>query len=102
MLFWSIVIHVALFLAAVGYAAFLNQKWVYERYHPNWTILTVIGGDILIGFALAAECYIGVLPWLILLPYATLHVAAGIPIWLWQRQQRKKRRQIAEAIDRRP
>lgn len=99
---WSIVIHLVLFGVALGYAKFLNKKEVYEWYHPDRTWMTVVGGDLLIGIALAAECYIGTLPWMALLLYGTLHVAAGLPIIHWQRRQADERRTTAAAIDQRP
>jgi uncharacterized membrane protein len=99
---WSIVIHLLLFFAAWGYAAFLNRKRVYEWYHPDRTYLAVIGGVFLVGIALTAEAWILALPWWIVLLYFTLMTAAGIPIYLWQREQARERRKAIEAIDRRP
>jgi len=98
---WTVVIHLSLILATIGYAKFLNLKWVYEWYHPDRTILAVIGGVLLIGIALAAECAIGTLPWNAFVLYFTLNSAAGGPIARWQYKLARKRRQDAEAIDRR-
>jgi hypothetical protein len=99
---WSIVIHLLLFSAAWGYAAFLSQKRVYEWYHPDRTILAVIGGVLLVGIALAAEVWVWALPWWVVLLYFTLMAVAGLPIARWQRQQTRERRQTIEAIERRP
>jgi hypothetical protein len=97
---WSVVIHLLLFLAAIGYAALLNA--IYELYHPDHTWITVVGGVCLVGVALIAE-YAALGPsWLLMPAYFTLNGAAGIPIIRWQRRQARKRRAAAEAIDQRP
>lgn len=92
--------HLALTIACWGYARFLNRRKVYEWYHPDRTWVTVVGGDALIGCALAALCWLGVFPWLLLLLYATLHIAAGIPIIIWQFQRETQRRKQIDAIER--
>lgn len=97
---WIIGIHIALTLACWGYARFLNQRWVYEWYHPDRTWVTVVGGDAIIGCAIGGLCILGIFPWLLLLLYATLHVAAGVPIIVWQFQRETQRRRQIEEIER--
>lgn len=99
MLGWIILIHVTLCAACIAYAMFLNQKHVYEWYTPNRTWVTVVIGDALIGIALAMVCAVGVLPWLALLFYGTLHIAAGAPIIIWQLQRADARARTLEALD---
>lgn len=99
MLAWSVVVHLALFLACVGYAALLARKDIYEWYHPDKTWWVVAGGVILVGLAGAAECALGVLPWLALGIYATLFVTAGIPIAYWQERQAADRHRIEQEAD---
>lgn len=99
MLGWIILIHVMLCAACVVYAMFLNQRHVYEWYNPNRTWITVVIGDTLIGIALAMVCAIGALPWLVLLFYSTLHIAAGLPIIIWQFQRADARARTLEALD---
>ena len=97
---WIGIVHFVLFLICVGYALFLNQRSVYEWYTPNRTWVTVVGGDTLIGLALAMLCAIDVLPWLALLLYGTLHIAAGTPIIVWQLRRANKRERELEGISR--
>jgi hypothetical protein len=98
---WFLAIHAALTLGAWCYAKFLNQKKIHEWYSPDRVYLTVMGGDALIGLALTAFCVLGVLPWLALGLYASLHIAAGLPIIIWQERKTEQRRRDVEAIENR-
>lgn len=94
-------VHALLFIAALGYAAFLNQDHIQKLYRPNYVELTVIGGDLLIWLAVIGLAALGVFPWTLPLYYITLHVVAGTPIAAWQRQKRLQRKRNQEAINRR-
>jgi hypothetical protein len=96
---WVAFLHAALFIAASGYAAFLDQEHIYRRYSPDYVWLTVVGGDILIWPFVAALCLIGIAPEWIPLYYITLHIAAGLPIIRWQFKRKARRRAELEAID---
>jgi hypothetical protein len=99
---WIACIHALLFIAAMGYAKFLNQPHVHEAYSPNYVWVTVVGGDILIGLAFGALWIIGVFPLIVLALYISLHVAAGLPIVYWQQQRALKRARDLEAIEKGP
>lgn len=94
-------IHALLFLAALGYAAFLNQDHIQKLYRPNYVEVTVIGGDILIWCAVIGMAAIGIFPWSLTGYYISLHIVAGIPIAAWQRKKRLQRRRNQEEIDKR-
>jgi hypothetical protein len=98
---WIAFTHAALFVASACYAAFLNQKKVHEWYSPNHVWLTVVGGDTLIGLALGALYLIGAVPLAALIFYASLHIAAGLPVISWQRRRAAKRAGELEAIEKR-
>src|SRR4051812_22761140 len=90
-------IHLALLALASVYALILSRKRVYEWYHPNRTILAVVGGVVLIGLAVAAECGADALPWSALTLYFTLNAVAGVPIAIWQAGQwRRRRREVRD------
>lgn len=95
---WIAFLHTALFVAAWGYAKFLNLDWVYGWYHPDHTWVTVVGGDILIWPFAAGLYWLGFPWWLQAFFYITLHLAAGIPIIYWQRGRAKRRHAEAEAL----
>lgn len=99
MVAWLILVHVGLAAAAALYAAFLNQRHVYEWYNPDRTWLTVIGGDVLIGLALAALVALEALPADVLLYWLTLHLCAGTPIIFWQLRRAKKRAAELRKLD---
>lgn len=99
---WVAFIHTLLFIAALGYAKFLNQKHIYEWYNPDRVWMTVVGGDALIGLALGGMVLIGVIPAIVLVLYFSLHIAAGIPIIAWQRGRAARRREKVETIEKRP
>lgn len=86
-----VLIHILLFAAAWIYARFLNQDRVQEWYRPDYVEVTVIGGDVLIGLAIGALWFTGVLPWVVIPLYISLHLSAGIPIMWWQRKKRHAR-----------
>lgn len=94
-------IHALLFIAALGYAAFLDQEHIQKLYRPNYVELTVIGGDLLIWLAVIGLALLGVFPPLLPLYYITLHIVACIPIAKWQRRKRIKRKRNQEEINRR-
>lgn len=102
----SIAVHIALLLACYAYAAFLAQPHIYRAYHPNNTIYTVIGGEILIGVAFGMECIIAA-AWMRTEPligavlFITLHGAAVVPIWRWQRRQAAEERAREQAAEER-
>lgn len=96
---WLILIHITLAAACTGYAAFLNQRRVQEWYQPDRTWVTVIGGDVLIGLALASLVAVGALPADVLAYWTTLHIAAGTPIIVWQRIRATKRARQNQALD---
>ena len=100
MIEWIIGIHIALFIACAIYARVLNRPEVYGWYRPSRTYVVVIGGDVLIGFAVAALCALGIFPWLVMLLYATLHIVAGLPIIIWQFQRETARTRQLEEIER--
>jgi hypothetical protein len=94
-------IHALLFIAASGYAKFLNQDHIQSWYRPDYVEVTVIGGDLLIWLAIIGLCWFGAFPWSIPLYYITLHIVAGIPIMAWQREKRNQRKRNQEEIKRR-
>lgn len=98
---WFLFIHTALAIGAWCYAKFLNQKKIHEWYSPDRVYLTVIGGDALIGVALTAFCALAIVPWLALGLYASLHIAAGLPIVIWQEKKTEQRRRDVEEIEKR-
>lgn len=85
---------IAILLGAVVtstiYAAFLNR--IQERYTPNWTWLTVVGGTVLTWGWYAALCWRGVLPWSAAQWFVYLYLATGAPIIAWQLGQWEDRR----------
>lgn len=95
---WIAFLHTALYWAARGYAAFLNQDWVYQAYSPDHVWITVVGGDILIWPFVITLYLLGFPWWANALLYITLHIAAGIPIIQWQRQRKARRRREVEAL----
>lgn len=96
---WIYFIHVKLLIEAVAYALFLNLDSVYEWYHlKNRMWITVAGGVILTGEALAELSWAGALEWRAALYYATLFLCSGIPIIYWQHKRAKQRKQIEEDI----
>jgi uncharacterized membrane protein len=101
----SVATHIALLLASYAYASWLAQDHIYRAYHPHNTIFTVIGGEVLVGIAFGVECIVAA-DWIRAEPtvaaglFITLHVAAMIPIWRWQRRQaavEKARERAVEA-----
>jgi uncharacterized protein (DUF2062 family) len=94
-------IHAALFIAALGYAKFLNQDHIQKWYRPDHVEATVIGGDLLIWLAIIGMCFVGALPWSVPAYYISLHIVAGIPIVAWQREKRNQRKRNQEEIKRR-
>lgn len=99
---WIAFVHAALFIAAIGYAKFLNQKKIHDWYSPDYVWLTVVGGDALIGCAIGALCLVSALPWIAAMLYVSLHIAAGLPIIAWQQRRANKRAQELEAIEKGP
>lgn len=95
---WLVVIHLALLLICALYAALLQR--VYRAYHPDRTWMTVVGGEGLVGIALAGVCATGALPWEAAAYFITLQGAAGIPIILWQLAQAERRRDIRARLER--
>lgn len=93
-------IHIALLAASTLYAAFLNQRHVYEWYNPDRTWLTVIGGDVLIGLALLGVVWVGALPTAVIPYWISLHIVAGVPIIVWQRMRTRKRAKRLRDLDR--
>lgn len=82
-------------VVAAAYARLLNIKRVHDWYTPDWTFVTVIGGDgiILAGFAGAVWWY--GLPWWVWWIAFFLTCAAGAPIVIWQIIRIAKRRKRA-------
>lgn len=80
--------------ASTGYAALLQR--LHARYSPDYTWITVVGGNALIGGFLALFCLIGRLPWQAFWYLFFLNVAAGLPIIAWQIGQRAARRSALE------
>jgi len=93
---WILTVHLALFLACVGYAAALQR--VYRWYHPDRTWITVVIGETLVGLALGALCAAGVLPWSAAAYFITLQGAAGLPIIFWQLAEAQARRARRDAL----
>lgn len=91
----------ALGLATTLYAVFLNYRPVNEWYTPDWTWLTVVGGNGLILGAIMAFALLGEIPirafWLAF----GCNVVAGIPIIGWQLIAAARRRQNRTARQRR-
>lgn len=84
-----IAIHALLFLVIAGYAAWLDG---HPSYAPDWTWITVAGGNALIIGALTLLAWLTpFVPWSVIVLDVTLNVTAGIPIIYWQRQQAKQR-----------
>jgi hypothetical protein len=92
-------IHALLFIAALGYAKFLNQKKVHEWYSPDYVWLTVAGGDLLIGLAFGALYLLNVFGLIVPLLYISLHIVAGLPIIAWQQSRAHKRARDLELIE---
>jgi hypothetical protein len=95
-------VHALLFLAAIGYAKFLNQPHVHAWYSPDYVWMTVVGGDMLIGLAFGALYWIGVVTLLVPALYISLHISAGLPIVAWQHQRADKRARELELIEKGP
>jgi drug/metabolite transporter (DMT)-like permease len=76
--------------ASAVYAAALQK--LHHRYSPDFTWLTVVGGNGLIGAALAVFCALGRIPWAALWLLIALNVATGIPIITWQMGQAQARK----------
>lgn len=85
-------VYACLFLAGTLYAIILNWKPINERYTPDWTWLTVVGGNGLILAALYTLCAIGELPYEAFYHALAANIAAGIPIIVWQVGQAVNRR----------
>ena len=96
---WIALVHVLLFIAAIGYAKFLNQEAIHRWYSPDYVWTTVVGGDILIGLAFGGLYLIGVVGLLVPALYISLHIAAGLPIITWQQQRADKRARELESIE---
>lgn len=100
----TIAIHIALLLASYAYAAFLAQPHIYRAYHPHNTIWTVVGGEVLVGVAFGLECLLAA-AWIQTAPiiaaalFLTLHIAAMLPIWRWQRRQAAEEKAREQAVD---
>jgi len=71
-----------LFIVCALYAVFLQR--IHDLYTPDWTWVTVVGGNVLIGMALLALCLSGVLPLAAFWHLVGLNVVAGLPIIIWQ------------------
>lgn len=85
----AVAIHVVLFFAVWGYAAWLDR---HPGYAPDWTWTTVAVGNGLIIFALAFAAWLTpFVPWQAVLIDFTLSLIAAIPIIRWQRRQAHQR-----------
>lgn len=84
-----ILVHCILTAWCVGYAAVLDR--IHDLYSPRYIWATVVAGDVWIGLAFGACLLIGTPPTLVPWLYISLHVAAGVPIVLWQLYQNYKR-----------
>jgi len=76
-------------LLSAAYARFLQS--IHHIYNPDHIDKTVIGGVALIGAGGAVTAALGITDWRSWFVYAGLALAVGLPILLWQRQQRRER-----------
>jgi hypothetical protein len=83
------------------YALILNR--IHDKYTPDWTWLTVVGGNVQIGLWFALWEHISPLPkkplaafWRLL----AVNLAAGLPIIAWQLGQNQLRPQLRRRDDR--
>jgi hypothetical protein len=77
--------------ASALYAWYLQT--LDKAYEPNWTWVTVVGGNAIIGMAFLAICLLA--PPLARVSYfyhlLALNCTAGVPVIIWQEGQRRKR-----------
>ena len=86
----AVLIVLGALISSTAYAAILNR--VQERYTPNWTWLTVVGGTALTWGWYAALCGRGILPWSAAVWFVVLFCATGAPVIAWQLGQWEDRR----------
>lgn len=86
------IIYIGLFFGCLIYAVLL--QFLHDIYTPDWTWITVVGGNILIGMALLALCHVGTLPRAAFWHLLGLNSIAGIPIIAWQLWQMDQRRRM--------
>lgn len=87
---WTIVgVYAVLLLACTLYAMMLQR--IHDWYTPDYIWVTVVGGNLLIGLALLALCWGGVLPYAAFWHLVGLNIAGGIPIIVWQLWQHTDR-----------
>lgn len=101
-LIWIALAHIELLIGGVAYALLLDYEWVFEKYYPDNTWLTVVVGEFLIGpfVMLLFQLQLPLIPATCF--YISLHIVAGLPIIHWQRQRAKVRADRGKALDRRP
>lgn len=80
--------------ASALYAALLQH--LHHRYSPDYTWLTVVGGNALIGATMALFCWLGRIPWQAFWLLVAINVVMGIPIITWQMGQAVARRSRLE------
>jgi hypothetical protein len=84
-------IYVATTVATSAYAAYLET--LHKSYDPDWTWLTVVGGNAILGIAFLGVCHAAPPPtstgyfWHLV----GLNCAGGAPIIVWQLWQREQR-----------
>lgn len=78
-------------VAAAAYSGFLHT--IQHLYQHDWTWVTVVGGNALIGGFFAAWLYLAGEPLTDFWRLLALNVAAGLPVIAWQIGQRDWRRE---------
>lgn len=97
-----IMIFTALGLTTTLYAVLLSYEPINQWYTPDWTWLTVIGGNSLILLALLGLYFVGELPLRAFWLAVAANVVAGIPIVVWQLIAAARRRSVRIERNRRP
>jgi uncharacterized membrane protein len=83
------VVYALLFAATIIYAVALER--LHDVYTPDWTWITVVIGNSLIGLALLALCWIGEVSWGAFWHILGLNACAGSVIIAWQAWQAVQR-----------
>jgi hypothetical protein len=95
-------IYLSLFLATCIYAVFLNWKPIEEWHRPNWTFLTVIVGNTILGIAFYYICIAEGIPIAAFWAFFYVNLVGGTPIVIWQLWRIWKRWKQNNEIKRRP